>query len=71
MSRDSGDQFLERACVVAQEARALEQVAGRIAGDAELGKDQEIGALRACTDEGFADLVQVSREVSDREIGLG
>ena len=68
--RLSGD-LLERAQVVLHELRFEQQVLGRIAGDGELRKYDNVGAELPRASDVVDDLVPVAREVAHRGVYLG
>ena len=54
----------------AEEARPEEEVLGRIAGDRELGEEDELGAGLPCLTETFDDAGAVALEVADHGVHL-
>ncbi len=65
-----GGDLGERALGRADEARPQEEVLGRIAGDRELGEEDDVGAQPARLLEARDDLVPVSRQVADDRVDL-
>ena len=62
--------LLERLVRCADEAGAEEQILGWVAGDGELGEDDEIGACAARLGEGREDPLAVAVEVADDGVQL-
>jgi hypothetical protein len=63
--------LLDRRSRLPDEARPQEQVLGRVAGDGELGEDDEIGARVARRLEVAQDALAVPLEVADDRVELG
>ena len=62
--------LVERPLGCADEARPEEEILGRIAGDRELGEEDDVGAEPARLLEVRHDLVPVSRQVADDRVDL-
>ena len=65
-------QLLEHRAIPGLDEVALEvEVLGRVAGDAELGEDDEVGAALACPADPIGDLGRVAVDVPDGGVDLG
>jgi hypothetical protein len=67
--RRAGD-LSERLARGAQEPGAKQEILGRVAGDSELGEEDEIRPLGSCLRYGRDDFVAVPVEVSDGQVQL-
>ncbi len=72
--RDAADaegELLDRALVGRDEVALQVEVLGRVAGDAELGEDRQLGALRFGAVDPLRDLRRVAVDVADGRVDLG
>ena len=64
-------ELLDRAPVGLDEVALQVEVLGRVAGEAELGEDRQVGALVAGAADPLGDLRRVAVDVADRRVDLG
>src|SRR6185295_11858032 len=67
---DLGGDLAERVDVLLDEVGAFEEVAGRVAGEAELREDDQLGAELAGAADVLQDLVDVALNIPDRGVDL-
>jgi hypothetical protein len=70
-SRDARGELPDGPLIRRREMPLQEEILGRIAGKAELGKDDEVGALAAGALDPVGDLRRVAGEVADGRVHLG
>jgi hypothetical protein len=69
--RDAGGELPEGPRVCVEEVPLEQQVLGRVAGERQLRKHDDLGALAAGALDRVADLRRVAVDVADRRIELG
>ena len=70
-SRRLGRQLPQRLLVFFDETGLFDKVARRVSGDAQLGKNDQLGPAPLGPGDEGPDFAQISRDVTDRRVDLG